>query len=75
MEIFPELTGKKITTVDQLRLKIIVFCFIIIRLGGDLNRRTPMTLSSNGNEFGLRFISSLFFNFRGMKLQYLVQKI
>ena len=42
------------------------------RIAGDMNGKTPMTIESTANEFGLRFRSSSLFSFRGMKLQYLV---
>lgn len=41
-------------------------------MAGDLNSRTPFTIVSKQNKMGIRFRSSALFNFRGMKMQYLV---
>ncbi|CAL8072235.1 unnamed protein product [Orchesella dallaii] len=43
------------------------------RMTGDLNSRTPFTIVSKDNKMGIRFRSSALFNFRGLKLQYLVR--
>ncbi|CAG7819236.1 unnamed protein product, partial [Allacma fusca] len=42
------------------------------RVAGDMNGKTPMTVSSEANKFGLRFRSSSLFNFRGFRMQYIV---
>lgn len=43
------------------------------RMSGDLNSRTPFTIVSQANKLGIRFRSSTLFNFRGLKLHYLVK--
>jgi len=43
------------------------------KLAGDMNSKTPMTIISNENKLGIRFRSSTLFNFRGMKVEYLVR--
>ncbi len=42
-------------------------------MAGDMNTKTPLTISSSENKLGIRFKSSTLFNFRGMKIQYLVK--
>jgi len=43
------------------------------RMAGDMNGKTPFTITSDANKFGIRFVSSSLFNFRGMKMQYVVK--
>lgn len=45
---------------------------LLLRFAGDMNSKTPLTVASEENKLGIRFQSSSLFNFRGMKIQYLV---
>ncbi|OXA51762.1 Chymotrypsin BI [Folsomia candida] len=45
------------------------------RMAGDMNTKTPLTISSELNKLGIRFRSSTLFNFRGMKIHYLVKSM
>jgi secreted trypsin-like serine protease len=41
-------------------------------MAGDMNTKTPLTIVSESNKLGVRFKSSNLFNFRGLKVQYIV---
>lgn len=41
-------------------------------MAGDMNGKTPFTITSEGHKLGIRFRSSSLFNFRGFKITYIV---
>lgn len=66
-------SSKLLSCFLQIILRETDLCNILYsRLAGDWNGYTPMQYESDGNKLGIRFRSSTLFNFRGMKLHYVV---